>query len=261
MLQELLNYFKMNPELSLISTIVCTVIIWLYKEFKVMIETDNKNKLAQIQKKMESYTRVEAAIASVLSQHNHAGAIQNLYDKFGECSSYFSEDIRELIRGFYSQRDVSILATIMSFIKAEMKKLEKQKNKIDSQDVSGDASASILRLYKPLKPILIIFIMFFVTIWFVVLALVESNAWNRIYLGVSFVTASLGVMFLAIVISVWVEGELYIRGKLDSSLKLSMIFSPLLVLIDWKLSVLSLFIQIVAGTILAKSMKKRLVIV
>ncbi|PQP81906.1 hypothetical protein C0Q44_19755 [Paenibacillus sp. PCH8] len=261
MLQELLNYFKMNPEISLISTIVCTVIIWLYKEFKVMIETDNKNQLAQIQKKMESYTRVEAAIASVLAQHNHAGAVQNLYDKFGECSSYFSEDMRELIRGFYSQRDTSILSTIMSFIKVEMKKLEKQKNKIDSQDSSGEASASILRLYKPLKPILIIFIMFFVTAWFVVLALVESSAWNRFYLGACFVTVSLGVMFLATVISVWVEGELYIRGKLDSFLKLSMIFSPLWVLIDWKLSILSLLIQFVVGAILAKSMKKRLVVV
>ncbi|MCZ1267337.1 MULTISPECIES: hypothetical protein [Paenibacillus] len=261
MLQDVLSYFQANPGWSLASTVVCTVIIWLYKEFKVNIESDNKNKLAHIQKKMESYTKVEAAIAKVLSQENHSGATQSLYDKFGECSSYFSEDIRELIRDYYSRRDTSILVTLMSFMKIETRKLDRQKNRIESQDASEDSFDSVFRLYRPFKPILIIFIMFFVTIWFILLATLETSVLNQFYLGTLFITISLGVMFLFAIISVWSNGELHIRGKLDSSLKMSMILSPLLTLIDWRLSVLSLFIQVAAGILIAKSMKKRIIVV
>ncbi|WFR60562.1 hypothetical protein P9222_18405 [Paenibacillus amylolyticus] len=261
MLQQLLTYFKANPEFSIVTTIVCTAIIWLYKEFKVMIERDNQNKLARIQKRMDSYIKVEAAIASILAQPGNVGVLQNLYDKFGECSSYFSEDIRVLIREYYTRQDVANLVTIMSFIKIEIGKLDSQRNKIESQDVSGDDFDSILRLYRPLKPILLIFLLFFVTIWFLLLALLENNIWNRLYLGTSFVTTSLSVMFLFAVVVVWKNGELYIRGKLESSLKLSMLFSPLLILLDWRLSVLSLIIQIMAGILIARSMKTRLIVV
>ncbi|MGO4731475.1 hypothetical protein [Paenibacillus sp. 2KB_22] len=261
MVQQLLTYFKANPEFSIVTTIVCTAIIWLYKEFKVMIERDNQNKLVRIQKRMDSYVKVEAAIASILAQPANSGVLQNLYDKFGECSSYFSEDIRVLIRDYYTRQDAAKLVTIMSFMKIEIMKLDNQRNKIEAQDVSGDDFDSILRLYRPLKPILLIFLLFFVTLWFILLALLESSVWNRLYLGTSFITTSLSVLFLIAVVVVWMNGELYIRGKLESSFKLSMMFSPLLILIDWRLSVLSLIIQIVAGILIARNMKTRLIVV
>ncbi|MRN56745.1 hypothetical protein [Paenibacillus monticola] len=50
MLQVVFDYFRTNPTWPLAITILSTAMIWLYKEFKVMLENDNKNKLALVQK-------------------------------------------------------------------------------------------------------------------------------------------------------------------------------------------------------------------
>ncbi|OBZ18452.1 hypothetical protein A8L34_02385 [Bacillus sp. FJAT-27264] len=66
MMHEILTYFKANPGWSLAITVFTTVLIWLYKEFKVLMEKDNNDKLARIQKQLDIYSSTEAAIAQVI---------------------------------------------------------------------------------------------------------------------------------------------------------------------------------------------------
>ncbi|PYE51219.1 hypothetical protein HUB98_04385 [Paenibacillus barcinonensis] len=261
MLQHLFGYIQAKPVFSVIYTAICTIVIWLYKEFKMMKEKDTQNKLNRVQRKLDAHIKVEAAIARYQARPDGSGNLENLFEKLGECGSSFSEDIRKLIQGFYLRRDRESLATVMVLIQAEISRVDKQRNMLDSREVTGDAFDSVFKIFNPLKPILIIFAIFFTVLWFVSLAILENNIWDRVYLGTSFITVSLSIMFIFAISVVWMEGELVIREKWDTFLKLSMILSPLIMLLDWKLSILSLLAQIVAGIIIGKKLKSRIVVI
>ncbi|PZT52390.1 hypothetical protein [Paenibacillus silvae] len=260
MLQQLITYVQANPVFSVIYTAICTIIIWLYKEFKTMQEKDIQNKLNRIQRKLESHIKVEAAIARYQARSDSPGNLENLYEKLGECGSGFSEDIRKLIRDFYLRRDTDSLSTVMIFIQAEIGRLAKQKNILDSRELADDAVDSVFKLLNPLKPIMAAFAIFFTFLWFISLVFSEDNIWNKVYSGTTFITVSLSIMFIFAISVVWMGGELVIREKFGTFLKLSMMLAPLFLLLNWKLSILSLLIQIVAGIILGKKLKSRIVV-
>ncbi|MCK6150925.1 hypothetical protein [Paenibacillus silvae] len=183
-----------------------------------------------------------------------------MYEKLGECGSGFSEDIRKLIRDFYLRRDTDSLSTVMIFIQAEIGRLAKQKNRLDSRELADDAVDSVYKLLNPLKPIMAAFAIIFALLWFILIAISEDNIWNKVYSGITFITVSLSIMFIFAISVVWMDGELVIREKFDTFLKLSMMLAPLFLLLSWKLSILSLLIQIVAGIILGKKLKTRIVV-
>lgn len=66
--------------------------------------------------------------------------------KLGEASSYFSENLRAVIRDFYKQGDHSILTILLSYLKAESAELYKKKAKWQEEDNSTDVSIKLLSL-------------------------------------------------------------------------------------------------------------------
>ncbi|MFE4709774.1 MULTISPECIES: hypothetical protein [unclassified Paenibacillus] len=259
MIQEILTYFKANPGWSLAITVFTTVLIWLYKEFKVLMEKDNNDKLALLQKQLDLYSSMEAAIAQVIHRPNDAFAVQNFYNKLGKSSSYFTNDIKKIVRDYYLRADTSILRTLMTFIQLECDKLHKEKSKLISSNTSSDVFETVFRLYKPFKPIVLVFVIVFVTIYFLLLSLNQNNILAVIILFIIFISLIISGSVIWGIISLAMEGDLGIYGKYRWSLTIFLIGSPFVMLLDLRLSILSLLIQIVLIVLLARSRENQLV--
>lgn len=111
-LEEIFKQFNASSSLILVVTILFYVVAWLYKEFKSMLEKDHQRKVAFVQRQLDLYSSTEASIAQVIHRPDDSNAIHNLYIKLGEASSYFSDNLRAVIRDFYKQGDHSILMMI-----------------------------------------------------------------------------------------------------------------------------------------------------
>ncbi|MFF2908481.1 hypothetical protein [Paenibacillus sp. NPDC057934] len=259
MMQEILTYFKANPGWSLAITVFTTVLIWLYKEFKVLMEKDNNDKLALVQKQLDMYSSVEAAIAQIIHRPSDAFAVQNFYNKLGESSAYFTNDIKKIVRDYYLRADISVLRTLMTFIQLECDKLHKEKSKLISSNTSSDVFETVSRLYRPFKPIILVFIIVIVTTYFILLLLNQNNILASIILFIMFISLILSGTMIWVIISLLMEGNLGINSKYRWFLIACLIVSPILMLIDLRLSVLSLLIQIVLFIFFVRSRKKQLV--
>ncbi|MFD0870919.1 MULTISPECIES: hypothetical protein [Paenibacillus] len=65
MWSEIADLIKLNPAWSLVITILGTLLVWLYKEFKVMLAKEFNDKVAILQNKLEVYGRLEAAVVNL----------------------------------------------------------------------------------------------------------------------------------------------------------------------------------------------------
>lgn len=66
MWKEISELIGANPILTLIITILGTSTIWLYKEFKVMMNRSLRNKMEVINEKIKMYSQLEANISAVV---------------------------------------------------------------------------------------------------------------------------------------------------------------------------------------------------
>lgn len=246
MLKEIFGFFKTNPTWSLAITIISTFTIWLYKEFKVMIASDYKKKIDLVQKKMDLYGKLEAAIANAITQNADPQAIRNLYISLGECSSHFGEDTRQIMLDFYKKGDTFLLVTLMEFIEVEFRKLNKEKLTFSMYDTSTDILDSINKLIRPLKPIAIIFFTIFAVLVFILALMQQNNIWDEIYLITFFFSSGFSVMILSATISLWIDNKLRRQSRFRWALDICMILSPSISLLDWRLSIISPLLQIIA---------------
>ncbi|WP_042201274.1 hypothetical protein [Paenibacillus camerounensis] len=261
MLEQIFGYFKTQPGWSLVITVVCTALVWLYKEFKIMLETDQRSKLTLLQKKIDLYCVVEAAAAQVISRQSDPAAIQYLYTKLGESSGYFTPDIRKMIRDYYERADISILRTLMTFINVETAKLDKEKNKLLALDGSADVFDTVSRLFRPLKPISALFIAILIALGFSINALQEDKYIDRICWLIAFSSTLLSLGLLMVLISLFMNNTLRIKGAYRISLTVVMITSPVLCLIEVRLAMFVFIIQMIATVLFVKSKKNDVVVV
>ncbi|MGD7667998.1 hypothetical protein EGH10_17495 [Brevibacillus laterosporus] len=246
MWEEIFTLVKENPAWSLLFTFLGSFTVWLYKEFNVMITADDKNKLSLIQKKMDLYGKLEAVTANVINQKDDIKALQNLYNKLGESSSYFTEDIRKIIRDFYKRGDTSLLPTLMAYFEMEITKLAKNKSILESLDIPTNTIEYILRLFRPLKPIIVIFLILLAIALYILLVLQHNNVWSKTFLTVIFISSVFSIMVLSAILSLWLDKKLPRQGKYNSLLNACMIFSPILSFWDVRLSIIVLIVQIVS---------------
>ncbi|WP_151735195.1 hypothetical protein [Paenibacillus tengchongensis] len=260
MLEQIFEYFKTNPGWSLVITIVSTALVWLYKEFKLLLNADQKNKLALVQKKMDLYSVVEAAAAQAINRLGDPVAIQYLYTKLGEASAYFTPDIRTVIRDYYERPDVLLLRTLMTFIKVESNKLEKEKDKLMKLDISGDMVETISRLFRPLKPILLLFGTVLLASVFLLNSLQEEEIIGSISWVIAFLTMVFSLTLIFVIISSLLDGSLGIRGAYRWGLSIAIITCPILWLLNIKFAIFSLGVQLISMVLFAKSKRKGLIV-
>lgn len=261
MLQQIFDYFKTQPGWSLVITVAFTALVWLYKEFKVMLETDQKNKQVLLQKKMDLYSALEAAIAQVINRQDDPVAIQYLYTKMGESSAYFTGDIRKVIRDYYERADISILRTLMTFIKVETTKLDKEMVKLLEKDASSEVFDIVTRLIRPLKPIFILFMTILIAIWFLLNSLQEGEYIDIVFWLVAFFSTYFSLCLLMVIISLWIEKSLGIKGGYRWGIIIVIITCPVMCILDIKLAVVSLIIQVLSLILFVKSKKKDLIVI
>ncbi|WP_044478022.1 hypothetical protein [Paenibacillus antibioticophila] len=260
MLQQIFDYFKTQPGWSLVITVVFTALVWLYKEFKVMMEADQKSKLVILQKKMDLYSSVEAAAAQVINRQDDPLAIHHLYTRLGESGAYFTEDIRKVIRDYYERADISILRTLMAFIKAETSKLEKERNKLLVTETSSDVFDAVARLFRPLKPILVLFMTILIAIGFLFNFFQADKYIDRVIWLIAFISTSFSLCLLMVIISLWIEQSLRIKGGYSWFLTIVIIICPVLSILEIKLAVLSLVVQLISFIQFIKNKKNDLIV-
>lgn len=261
MWKEIASFFKTNPELSLLITVFGTLTVWLYKEFKVMYSKDIKNKLTTVQKKLDFYGRLEASIAAVINQQNDFQAKRNLLDKLGESNSYFSEDIRGIIRDYYKLGDVSLLITLIAFIEVEMKKLDAEKRTLTSSESSEEIMDYIARLMKPVRPIMVFFVIVFVSIGLGLLVMKQDNLWDKLCLIGFSLSLFFSLMISVTLFSLMINNKLPRQGKYRWILDVGMIFTPCLVFFSWKFSLVSPVIQAILLVLYMRSKKPTQIII
>lgn len=259
--KEFASFFKTNPELSLLITVFGTLTVWLYKEFKVMYSQSTKNKLTTVQKKLDFYGKLEASIATVINQPNDPNSKRNLLDKLGESNSYFSEDIRQIIRDYYRQADVFLLITLIAFIEMEMKKLDEEKRTLTSSESPVEIMDYIARLMKPVGPIIVFFAIIFGSVGLGLLVMQQNTLWNKLLL-IAFSLSSLFSLMISIALfSLMISNKLSRQGKYRWVLDGCMIFTPCLAFLYWNLSLILPIIQLISLILYIRSEKPRQIII
>ncbi|WP_152396659.1 hypothetical protein [Paenibacillus guangzhouensis] len=253
MWSEISKLIGANPIMTLVLTIFGTTTIWLYKEFKEMINQNNRTQLASVNEKIKIYSQLQASISAVI----HGGDAKfGLMQKLGESSPYLSENVRRIARDFYYQADIAYLTSMLTFIDVDLGKLEQEKTKYSKYDKSTDISDFVLKLYAPLKPIAFIWVSILVFLLTYDRLLKQQFWYDQVY--VIFITGStaLSAIIVFVLFSLKLEGALPKQGAYRWGINLLIVVMPMLSLVHNALSIMSLIIQILLIMILLH-MKKR----
>ncbi|MCM3697960.1 hypothetical protein [Paenibacillus macerans] len=258
MLDKLIEYLKLSPVWSLAMAIAFTALVWLYKEFKGMMEESNRTKLSLIQKRMDLYAGVEAAIAQAINKPEDSQAKQHLYIKLGEASSYFTRETRQILRDYYSREDAFVLDTLLSLVQKEIDRLDRVKEKLSPLTMPTDVVETVSKLFSPLKPIIFMFAVSVVAFFYLVTFLVQDTTLSRMAVTAAYISLLFSMMLVAAIISLLMEGHSgmvpfnYVR----SVEAVVMLLTPIVSLFFLWLAIPMLLLQILSFVLFAVSQRK-----
>lgn len=240
---DLAAFIKANTTETLLISIIGTILVWMYKQFKSMIDSKEQDKLRTVQLKLGLFTKLETSIASTLHLNNEQSR-QHMFTLIGECGPYLSDMQRTIIRDYYKAFDSAVLSSLQALIVNEVDKLKRQLDIIIDDQEGADMFSYIKRLYAPVWPILIfsVLIMYF---GFVFLLVNQGNTvWIKLNYLVLSVTLFISVTFISIIIFLFVKQKLGIRGGKRWTATLISIISPALTFIFVDLSLIALLLQL-----------------
>ncbi|MFF2091256.1 hypothetical protein [Paenibacillus sp. NPDC058174] len=206
---EIAAFLKANSTETLIISIVGTILVWMYKQFKNMIDHEEQEKLKIIQLKQGLFTKLELSIASVLHL-NSPESKQQMYALLGECGSHLTNMQRTVVRDYYKNFDPSLLYSLQALTVNEVDKLSKQLDKVTEE--SGDWLNYIKRLNAPIWPIIL-----FATITMYVLfagayVMQGDNWWIKFNYFLCSFTIFISATFAAIAIYLFLNHEMLSQG-------------------------------------------------
>ncbi|WP_438349444.1 hypothetical protein ACP8HI_01785 [Paenibacillus sp. FA6] len=253
MWKELMGLLGANPTVTLIFTIIATSTIWLYKEFKEMINQDHKTKIKIINESIKNYGKLQASIAEVINDEDNKQLKHNLFEKFGDYNSLFSEDIRQIILDYYRHENALYLTTLQSFIVVEQRKLVQAKKRLSVDDNSTDILDSITRLMRPFQVIVMIWLMILFGLFFISIYYAQDNIYMKFNALVLSFSAFFSLIMLYALISLRMDNKLARQGKYRWGLISGIIITPILVLIRLDLSIVCIIIQITSLVLYVRS--------
>lgn len=190
---DLAEFVKANSTETLLISIIGTALVWMYKQFKGMIDREQDDKLKTAQLKQGLFTKLELSIASVLHL-NKEESKQRMYALLGECGPYLTNTQRSVIRDYYKTFDTGLLHSLQALTVNEVDKLNRQLEKIIENKESGEWLNYLQRLNAPFGPILLFIGITLYILYFVTLMRQGATLWiqiNILLLGFTIMLAAL----------------------------------------------------------------------
>jgi len=227
---EVAAFFKANTTEALLISIIGTVLVWMYKQFKGMIDREQQDKLTTAQLKQTLFTKLELSIASVLHL-NSENSKQQMYVLLGECGPYLTKTQRTIIRDYYKHFDRSLLFSLHALVMTEVDKLTRQLEKLNENKDNSEWLHYIQRLYAPIWPIIVLAIMIFFTFMVINLVQIGTTLWIKLNLFLLAVTIFLAVSIAVIVVSFIVKKEFGKQGSRRWAVIALIVLSPVLIFV------------------------------
>ncbi|OXS53681.1 hypothetical protein B1A99_28940 [Cohnella sp. CIP 111063] len=242
---QLAEFLQANGRETLIISVVGTLLVWMYKQFKGMIDREQQEKLATVQLKQTLFTKLELNLASVLHLGDEESK-RRLLELLGECGPYLTRMQRTLVRDYCKSFDPGVLHTLQELTIYEADKLDRQMEKLGETKDSGEWFIYIQRLYAPVWPI-ITFALVGVYIFGLFLFVGQgATSWIQINILIS------GISILLSVSLVVAGGPLVAKNKMGKQgakrwgVFALILLSPSLILIELEMSLVSIAIQVTA---------------
>ncbi|WP_339292521.1 hypothetical protein MKY48_06250 [Paenibacillus sp. FSL W8-0187] len=248
--------------MTLVIIIAGTSTIWMYKEFKEMINQNNKAKINNINEKIKVYSQLQASTAGLLHDKGHRELKVILINKIGDFSPFLSEDVRRVVRDYYRYGDSAYLETMLAFIEVDVRKLEEDKKRLSEYNSNTDVEGFIKRLSDPFKPIMMIWLL----VWFLLLGYIKyqsQDTWySKLFVGSFLTSIFISAIAVLAVLSLLKSNVRYKRRTYKWFVFGYIIFSPVLIFIHDALSIFSLVTQIIGLYLLIRlqKIKKNMII-
>ncbi|OUS75574.1 hypothetical protein B1748_15810 [Paenibacillus sp. MY03] len=225
---DLAAFIKANTTETLLISIIGTILIWMYKQFKGMIDREEQDKLATVQLKMGLFTKLELAIASVIHLKNEESK-RHMYTLLGECGPYLTKMQRTVVRDYYKHLDSAFLHSLQVLTVNEVDKLTRQLESMMEYKDNGEWLNYIKRLYAPLWPILLIGILVLYIVFIIKLVRQGGNLWVQFNISLFGITLFVAATFVFSAIFFLIRREMGKQGARRWGAIILVIFSPLLI--------------------------------
>jgi len=189
---ELAAFINANTSETLLISIMGTILIWMYKQFKDMIDRERQGKLENLQLRIGLFTKLEIAIASAIHLNNDESK-QQMYALLGECGPYLSQIQRAMVRDYCKHFDPALLHALQAIIVNEVDKLTGHLEKMMEHHNSDEWLNYINRLYAPVWPIILIGGIILYSIYIFTLVWQGDTLWiqvSRVLFGINLLVAA-----------------------------------------------------------------------
>lgn len=253
---EIATFLKANTTETLLISIIGTILVWMYKQFKGMIDRKQQNELADAQLKQGLFTKLELSIASVLHLNNESSK-QHLYALLGDCGPYMTSTQRTIVRDYYKHFDQMLLHSLQALTVNEVDKLGRQLDKMREEENNSKWLNFILKLYAPIWPILLFAIITLYTVYILSAVNQGDTLWIQFCILLMGLTVVLSATFLISTIIFLVTPNSGKQGVKRWSVNAGIIVSPALTFIVNRVDIFVIvFVIQIIGFILMSRLKR-----
>lgn len=245
-----------NPVFTLVITIFGTTTIWLYKEFKEMIDSNLKFKITALNEKIKMYSQLQTYILAAVHQIEGEQFRIKLIELLGEYSAVMSEDSRRIALDYIKVGDSSYLSILSVLISAELTKLSKEKSKLLKNN-DTDIDSYISKLYAPLKPILLIWLIIGYVLFSYSLIVAQHTWYEKLNITILFITLFISACFVPFILIILFDNSVPLKGVYKWGLYFCIVAAPLAAFICIEISIMSVVIQVIAISLLVKYNRRK----
>jgi len=253
---ELAAFLKANTAETLVISLLGTLLVWMYKQFKAMIDHGQQTKQAAAQLKQGIFTKLELSIATVLHLKDEASK-RLLYDLLGECGPHLTGMQRQVVRDYCKQFDPMLLHSLQALTVNEVDKLGRQLDKIRDDQEDSEWLHYIQRLFAPFGPIVIFILIALYLVFIFALMNQWSNLWVKIYISLLGASIFFSIVMTVSFLYFLAKRKLGKQGAKRWCMIVLLIASPALAFIVNRLEMFVVVIAVQIAAILFLSRSKR----
>lgn len=247
---EIAAYVKANTTETLIISIIGTLLVWIYKQFKDMIDREQQEKITNLQLKLGLFTKLELSIASVLQLNNETSKMA-MYTLLGECFPHLTSMQRNVVREYYKHFDPALLYSIQFIIVNEVDKLGQQAEKIRDDKENTEWLHYMKRLSAPIWPILLFTVIVITPVFVFNLVSHEVNFWAKVNIVLSGITIAASVTLICASVIFLLKHEIGKQGAKRWIALALLILSPSLIFVFGRFDIMGIIVFVVQASMIA----------